>query len=308
MWNCAYCGHPMDERPGLICPQCGLVMCGLGTIEKYQILSEYCIPLSLILRNNNITHHFIDACAGSGYVQDYLTDSIIDGSPLIMAKTREAVQERIVDKTKSKQVQCHFIECYEKTYNVLCDSLSDFPEVRCYHGDTNAILPEIMESCSRTFAFVYIDPFGLGDPPIRYQTIEKVLERPRTEMFIHYSWEGVSRMAGQLKNIDHPDKLIRQTAQSTVESLDKFMTNQWQEIEARNLRPNQRRRAYLDLYERILKEYYDGVQYIEIPIGSNNPSYYLFFTTRNDTGHKIMGQILGKAKRKGSQSLDKWAR
>jgi len=182
--------------------------------------------------------------------------------------------------------------------------LKPYEFIKCYQNDANILLPKILEQISDIFAFIYIDPFGLGNPAIQYNTIKKVLERSFTELFIHFSWEGISRMAGHLKNVDHDDLKKRERARNVVKSLDSYMTNKWRQIEEKGFHPIQRRKEYIKLYETILRQYYNDVQYIEIPIGSRKPSYYLFYTTRNKTGNKIMKGILDKHKRMGSLPLD----
>jgi three-Cys-motif partner protein len=114
-WKCAECGHQDDDYPKGICSNCGLVQMGQGTHEKYEILEKYCFALSLIMRNKEIEHYLIDACAGSGIVQAYKGNNIRDGSPLIMAKIRQRVQERIKDKNKEPSIKCKFIECDKRT-------------------------------------------------------------------------------------------------------------------------------------------------------------------------------------------------
>lgn len=309
MWECAYCGCQHAERPGRSCKKCGLIQAGKWTTQKYQILREYCYPLSLIMRNQGFEHCFLDVCAGSGVVQAQDSNKLIDGSPLIMAKTREVVENKIRDKSKEPSVKCVFIEQDAKIFQILEESTKSYQDfVTCINDDCNVALPRVLDEISEAFGFAYIDPFGVGEPVIRHETVKQVLERDFTELFIHFSWEGVSRMAGELKNIDHPDPMIRKAARSNVASLDLYLTDGWQEVEKRNLQPYYRKKEYLGLYEAVLKKHYPNIEYIEIPIGSKNPIYYLFFSTRNPTGHKIMKGILDKMRRRGSRSLEEFMR
>jgi len=270
-------------------------------------IKKYCRALSLIMRNNKKKHFFIDACAGSGIVQQYDGTTILDGSPRIFAKTREKVEEAIRDKSKKPEVECKFIENNTKTYNILQRELQDYNSFcECISGDCNFILDKILSEAKGAFTFIYIDPFGLGEPTIKYETVQKVLERGFTELFIHFSWQGVSRTAGLLNNIDHHDEKIRKTARSSVNSLDSYLSPQWQEIQRNAKSKYDRRKRFVTLYENNLKQYYPGVKYVEIPIGSNNPHYYLFFTTRNKTGYKIMDGIIKNMRLKGSRSIDQY--
>ena len=306
LWKCANCGFSQSERPRS-CPRCGLVQAGKWTHQKYEILEGYCHPLSLIMRNQGFEHYFIDACAGSGVVQSCEKDCTIDGSPLKMAKTRDWVEKRIKDKTREPSVQCKFIEVDPKTFKLLKASMTSFSHfVECIHGDCNSELSRVLDRIPNAFTFVYIDPFGLGDPVIRYETVERVLERGFTELFIQFSWEGVSRSAGLLKNIDHPDETIRKRARSTIKTMNSFMRGtEWQEIWKRT--PSwQRRKAILNLYLSGLRAHYKHIECTEIPVMSKQPEYYLIFTTRKPTGRNIMKDIIQAKRRMGSATLEKW--
>lgn len=300
-WECVNCGHTGKERPA-VC-KCGLIQEGEGTEQKYQILSDYCPALSLIMRNNRFNHYFIDACAGSGVVQRLNKNELGDGSPLIMAKTRERVEKRIVDKTREPSVKCIFIECEGKTYDILEKTLSPYSDfVKCIPGDCNELLPKILDDMKSAFAFVYIDPFGLGSPVISFETVKLILKRSFTELFIHFSWEGVSRTAGLLKNINHSNSVRRNKARTGIETLTKHLGEGWKEIWERT--PDwKRKESILNFYISRLKEFYPNIQNVEIPVGSRNPSYYLIFTTRNRTASGIMKDIMTKLRRKGCPSI-----
>ena len=254
------------------------------------------------MRRWGYRHCFLDACAGSGVVQKWNADGLGDGSPLIMAKTRGVVEERIRDKGKEPSVECRFIEYSPKTFEILKKTLEPYRSfARCVQGDCNEELDGILDEFSDSFVLVYIDPFGLGDPVIGHETLEKVLKRPFTELFIHFSWEGVLRTAGQLKNINHHDSETRKRAQSTVETLDLYLGAGWRGLW---LDRANRKKHIFELYISNLRRFYENITYVEIPFGSRNPLYYLVFTSRNETGAKIMEDIINTRRRKGTKSLD----
>jgi len=291
-----------------------MIRTGPGTRQKYEILEAYLPALSLIMRNQGYEHYLIDACAGSGIVRLGETERIIDGSPLIMAKTREEVQKRIKDKTKQPQANCVFIECHPKTFSLLEKTVAPFSTYcRCVHGDCNEKLDTVLDSITSDtksrnhFAFVYIDPFGLGTPTIRQETLQKALQRPFTELFIHFSWEGVSRVAGMLSNVDSLDDRRREAARSYCSTLDSYLTPAWCEIEAKKLPSDERRTAYVQLYKTTLQSYYPRVNKVEIPTGEKDPYYFLFFATRNPTGEQIMQNIIAKVRRRGAALLQRFS-
>lgn len=312
MWKCPSCSHDTDdERPD--CSHCGLVRIGPGTSEKYEILRGYLPPLSLIMRNQGYEHYFIDACAGSGKVYDHEGRKMVDGSPIIMAKTRAVVQDKIKDKAKPHEVKCVYVEVDEKTHGHLKQSVSPFSDfVTPILGDCNEKLDEVLDKISSDvkeknhFAFVYIDPFGFGKPTIQRKTIDRVLQRKFTELLIHFTWEGVSRLSGYSKGIDDPNPTVANTARSYVQVLDGYLGDGWQEIENKNLSPRRRRNEYVQLYYSKLKQHYPLLTYTEIPVGSQNPNYFLFFATRNKRGYEIMDRVIKRVKQKGSEPLDRF--
>lgn len=310
MWKCIGCGTETDVEKA-DCRGCGLIRIGPGTKEKYAILRGYLPQLSLIMRNQGYQHYFIDACAGSGSVMDLEKGVIIDGSPLIMANTRKIVQEKIRDKTTQQQVKCVYIEYDEKTFAHLkkaTNPYSDFTE--CIREDCNAALDSLLDRISSEkksenhFAFVYIDPFGLGKPTIQEKTLLRVLERPFTELLVHFSWEGVSRLTGYTKNVDDPSQRVSSTARAYVDSLNSYLGDGWQDIERQNLSPVRRRNAYIELYVSRLREHYPLTTHTEIPMGNQNPNYYLIFATRNGRGFKIMRNVIMSTRLKGAQPLE----
>lgn len=307
--NCSSAWNKTREK----CPSCGMIRTGPGTRQKYEILEAYLPALSLIMRSQGYEHYLIDACAGSGIVRLGETGQVIDGSPLIMAKTREVVQNRIRDKTKEPQANCVFIECHAETFRLLKKTVAPYSAYcQCIHGDCNEKLDTVLDTITSDvksrnhFAFVYIDPFGLGTPTIRQETLERALKRPFTELFIHFSWEGVSRVAGMLCNLDSPNDSLRKAAASYCTTLDSYMTPAWREIEAKKLPSDERRRAYVQLYKTTLQSYYGRVSEVEIPTGEKDPHYYLFFATRNPTGEQIMQNIVTTVRRRGAVSLQKF--
>jgi len=222
MWDCLNCGSKSSEKPNF-CRNCGLVQAGIGTHEKYQILEEYCHPFSLIMRSRQINHYFIDACAGSGRIQAYNKAEYLVGSPLIMAKTKDWVQEKIRDKSKSKHVNCIFIEINPKAFNLLEKCTCEFSGCERILGDCNQMLPKVLDRLDgekrKPFAFIYVDPFGLGDPPIMMDTLRRVLERDYTELFIQLSVDGLIRTSGWLKYLDSQDLQKRKKAKSYFNTL-----------------------------------------------------------------------------------------
>jgi len=255
---------------------------------KYGILNDYLPALSTIVGKRGWPHWFIDACAGSGKVQ--IDNDLVDGSPLIMAKVREKVQR--------PSLRCIFIERHEKTYDSLIEAIRPYSEFsECIHGDCNEKLFEKLgEIPDRHFAFIFLDPFGLGDPIIKRETVTKLMERPSTEILMTLSWKGISQVGGYaFKRYDFDER-----ARAMAETLDTFFGGRegWWGIESSYYpHPYQKRRVYLELYKQELQRHYDYVEDIEVPPGSSNPVYYLIFTTRHPKGQEIIQYTLAKWRR-----------
>lgn len=312
MWKCIKCGDESTDRPS-VCNKCGLVQAGIGTREKYTILEEYCKPLSLIMRKNNLDHYFIDACAGSGKVQARTKDELIDGSPLIMVKTQERVEEIIRDKSKRKHAQSIFMEINPKTHALLVASLSGYSNYEVIQGDCNQLLPDVLNKIEsktwKPFCFIYIDPFGLGKPVIRMETLKGILQREYTELLLHLNMDAYIRSAGNLANLNSHNSRKKKLARSHYETLKLVLgsdqiqnfCNEWSTWPR-----GMKEKMCLQYYLLGLEGYYTHIQHIEIPAGSRRPVYYLVFATRNETGNDIMKGIMQKARRRGAVSLDKW--
>jgi len=313
MWQCINCKNTLEERPN-VCRRCGLVQAGIGTEDKYLILKQYCHALSLIMRSHDIDHYFIDACAGSGRVQAYGRDEYIDGSPLIMLKTRDYVQQKIRDKTKQKHVRCIFIEANEKTYKLLKEWTEGFPSrEKVILGDCNKELPEVLDEIERErrkpFAFIYIDPFAMGDPIIKMETSLRVLERDFTELFLQLDAIGIARVFGWMEkeNRDDPDQKLG--VKRCEENLRAFLSDEVFEklhSEWPRLQKGEKGREILKHYIQYVGRYFPRIKYTEIPIGSELPSYYLIFATRNEIGEKIMSDIIGRARREKHRGLGQY--
>jgi three-Cys-motif partner protein len=290
-----------------------LVQAGIGTHEKYSILESYCTPLSLIMRNNNMTHYLIDACAGSGKVQAYDDKGVIDGSPIIMSKTRERVQAKIVDKAKPQEANCIFIEINPKTFKLLEESTCDASKCERVLGDCNQVLPKILDKLDsetrKPFAFIYVDPFGLGDPPVMMETLKRVLERDYTELFIQLTVDGLIRASGWLPHRYSRDAAKRKKAESFCNTLRLFIGDDRIDAfceEWEKWREGEKEVKALRYYISGLIKYFPHVEHVGIPLGSAKPVYYLVYTTRNDTGRKIMQGIIAAARRKGTENLERF--
>lgn len=321
-WACLKCKN-VEATSIERCPKCGassadifkVVNAGEGTLQKYDILQQYTAELSKIMRFNGYQNYLIDACAGSGIVYDKTSGQLIDGSPLIFAKVMQHPRAQLRNPEGQPETKTMLIEYDQQIYRTLTHTVERFPSVvDKVLGDCNTVLDNVLDKISSTerqenhFAFVYVDPFGLGTPTIGLRTLDRVLKRDFTELLIHFSWEAVTRLTGlAFKHLADEDDRLRKTAISDKATLDGYLGEEWWEIEMKNLSPSLRRRAYTDLYASKLRKFYElTVPPVGIPTWKTNPDYYLFFATRNQSGASIMQRIIGGVMREGAEPLDKF--
>lgn len=157
----------------------------------------------------------------------------------------------------------------------------------------------------KNFAHFFIDPFDMGHPPIQSETVSICLKRPNTELVLFFPWEQVvSRLAGYV-GIEEPED-THITGMESLTSLY-FGDESWKKIE-HNL-PSQkkrttedkikRRQKYVELYKEKLETIFKGVNYVEIPMNSDRPKYFLFFAANQITQPQIfMNQVDRTRKRK----------
>lgn len=108
-------------------------------------------------------------------------------------------------------------------------------------------------------------------------------------------------MAGHLERISYDP-----VSQSVVETLDLFH-GEWRNLERRKFSSaKEKSKAFVELYIKEWREHYPYINYIEIPLRSKNPIYYLIFTTRNKIGNKIQTEIIEKERRMGMVPLTEW--
>lgn len=168
------------------------------------------------------------------------------------------------------------------------------------HADCNDEIKKLIEDeiPKKEFTHFFIDPFNMGNPPIQSETVKLCLERPNSELVLFFPWEqSISRPAGYAKFHEPEEKDIK-----TMDNITAiyFGDDQWKEIE-NSLPPQkertkeqikERRMRYVELYKSKLEGIFKGVKYVEIPINSNKPKYYLFFAANYDAQPEIFSDMV----------------
>ena len=120
--------------------------------------------------------------------------------------------------------------------------------------------------------FIFIDPDGIEE--IDMDSVSICSMKNKAELFINFSVSGILR---NVKNKRcHP-------------LLTRYYGNEdWKKI------PNvvNREQLYADLYIKSLRKYFRNIANVKLKNDNNIPLYYLIYTTNNDTGFKIMRDVL----------------
>ena len=225
---------------------------------------------------------FIDAFAGPG---EYSGGE--PGSPVIALRA-------LIDHRAKNQIQSEVIYRFIENDEARCDHLeavlaglaAELPP-RCtyeviyanFDETLTEVLDRIDEQRARLApAFVMIDPFGVSGTPMN--TIRRILENPKSEVYISFMFREINRFAGHPSFETHLDKL--------------FGCSEWRN--GRGLADsNARKEFYCQLYKRQLK--LNGAQHVlrfELFEGGRLV-YVIFFGTNGLEGCDKMKQAIWKA-------------
>jgi three-Cys-motif partner protein len=130
--------------------------------------------------------------------------------------------------------------------------------------------------------FVFIDPFGFSDVPMRI--IARVMQNPRCECLLTFMYESINRF------LAHPDSNI----QAHFEEL--FGTKEWRVLRNES-NPDRRRDGIVNLYrQQLIQE--ARLQYVrifEMINKGNRTEYFLYFGTNSLLGLSKMKEAMWRA-------------
>ena len=224
---------------------------------------------------------FIDAFAGPG---EYSGGE--PGSPVIAL--RALIDHRAKSQIRS-EVNYLFIENDPDRSDHLEKVLDDFEDqlpASCNYDVITSTFDETLrgvlnyveeQRTSLAPAFVMIDPFGVSETPMK--TIARILENPRSEVYISFMYESINRFKTHDNFEMHLDEL--------------FGCPDWRE--GLDIGSSDRRREFFyNLYKSQLKK--KGAQYVvhfELYEG-NRHVYTIFFGTKHLEGCNKMKQAIWK--------------
>ena len=251
------------------------------TRGKHLVLESYLQAWLPIMTRWNRRVLFIDAFAGPG---EYSTGE--PGSPVIAL--RALIDHRAKNRIQSEVIY-QFIEndvARSDHLEAVLAGLTDELPPGCNYEVINStfdetlteVLDRIDEQRSRLApAFVMIDPFGVSGTPMK--TIKRILENPKSEVYISFMFREINRFAEHPSFETHLDDL--------------FGCSQWRL--GRGLTDsNARKEFYCQLYKSQLKQ--NGAQHVlrfELFDGERLV-YVIFFGTNSLEGCDKMKQAIWK--------------
>jgi three-Cys-motif partner protein len=154
--------------------------------------------------------------------------------------------------------------------------------IRWLNNDFNSVATKIFHDLDETGDMIapslfFVDPFGYKGVP--FDTIERVLSYPRTEIFFNFMVSSIMRF------------LSHQPISKTLTSL--FGTDEWREILERDKR--YREKALVELYRKQLHERARVKYSLAFRMSESRRSrtlYYLIHAANSIKGHNVMKDIM----------------
>ena len=251
------------------------------TLGKHKVLENYMQAWLPIMTSWNGRVLFIDAFAGPG---EYSGGE--PGSPVIalrsflnhsgLSRFKGQVHYLFIEKTKAR---------YEHLVGVVGNMEKELPP-SCSYEVVNSTFDETLtkaldqiaeQNTNLAPAFVMIDPFGVSGTPMK--TVARILESPRSEVYISFMYESMNRFKEHPNFEKHLDEL--------------FGCQEWQQ--GIDLADGKERKDFLyGLYISQLKKHgAKHVVHFELYEGERLV-YAIFFGTKNLAGSDKMKQAIWK--------------
>jgi three-Cys-motif partner protein len=251
--------------------------------EKLFFVKQYIDTFEIAMRQKPWRKRiYIDLFAGPGKCLIKGTQEYLLGSPLLAVTTQYPFTDYF------------FVDSDDANINVLRKRIEPVSSAKCFTGDANLTVDNIVTLISRIDAefikgawsslnLAFLDPEGLE---LDWNTIATLAKLKKMDLIIHYSQHGINRLA---KNCYKSDS-------ETI--VDKFFGDfKWREIYARNLDKG----IHLPLMNHY-KSKLSELGYIEIKDNEeiwtdaiknrkNAPLYRLLFASKDSLGIKFWDHI-----------------
>jgi three-Cys-motif partner protein len=249
------------------------------TKAKHEILQRYLGAWFPILGSKIPKIVYIDGFCGPGKYKGGE-----DGSPIIAVK--EALKHTSI--LSNSDVNFLFIEERFDRIEHLKAELSLLNLPKNFHTDSRVnefedTLTQILDKLNHqgrqlapTFAF--IDPFGFKGAP--FSLVQRLLDNPRTEVFINIMIDFINRFA------EHPISTDRQHIKDLLGASEEEINEVTSSAD--------RVLAFRQLYQNKLLQHAKFVRFFEMRDHRNKVIYYLFFASNHPLGHAKMKEAFWK--------------
>ena len=251
------------------------------TLGKHKVLENYMQAWLPIMTRWNARILFIDAFAGPG---EYSGGE--PGSPVIALRSlanhngvsqfQGQVNYVFIEKSKAR---CEHLDGVLSTLKPQLPPSCTFEIINSTFDETlTRVLDHIEEQRAHLApSFVMVDPFGVSGTPMK--TVAKILENPKSEVYISFMWDFMNRFKEHENFEEHLNGL--------------FGCQEWQQgVDLAD--EKERKDFFFGLYKNQLKKY--GAKYVvhfELYEGERLV-YAIFFGTKNLEGSDRMKQAIWK--------------
>jgi three-Cys-motif partner protein len=165
---------------------------GPWTREKLNILGSYLNAYTTALKKWDFTLIYIDAFAGTGYVefQDEDVDYFIRGSAAIATNTKDKPFDKLIFIEKN-QNRCHELEKLKQAH-------SD-RDIQIENSDANDYLKNLRQDWGKWRGVLFLDPFATQ---LQWATIETIASFNALDTWILFPTYAVARMLPRSKKPD----------------------------------------------------------------------------------------------------------
>jgi three-Cys-motif partner protein len=243
--------------------------------KKHRILGKY-INACFAFQKKYNNFAYIDTHGGSGRV--FIDGKLKDGSPLIAAKELSAFP-------------CYTTEINDESYSRLVETTKGYPNIKAVKGDCNALLPGIVATIeSWRFCLCFVDPDGLvyhdkskkKTMQLTSATIDLIAKSaaPRMELLLNLPIMPILRVMGYVEKL--PEEKQTPAMEEDVSML--YGSEDW--------RSASDGRSLLDVFldARLAPFEFKGAFLVRDT--GNRPLYYLVYGSHNETGAKIMKNVM----------------
>jgi len=270
---------------------------GKWSEDKLKILGKYLNAYTKIMANQTWCkgYHYIDAFAASGIHQDKEEKSFIEGSPRVALK---------IDKPFTSYT---FIEINEERIKKLNSLRKEFPQmsITVERGDCNRVIvekifPQIRSRSER--GFVFLDPYGLD---VSMEIVKQIALKNIFEAFINFPVMAINRTV-KARNPEVSTQKEKDRMNIVMGDGDWVKENSseqlsfLEEIESSTIFyewPN----LVKSYTERLRKVFNFVSEPLIMTTEKNAPLYALIFAGNNETGCKIMNDIIQNFKMTGGK-------